>query len=188
MSLALWIVGAAVSLAAVSFYAHRRRLRGEARLVVCPGTQEFESVHLKLGMGPQSWFTDDAAQPLSECSRWPEACDCEQECRRQLANSPAACRVQSFLDVYYGERVCALCGVDVSDWSRWAGQSPGLRTPDGRALSWEEIPLRELPAHLEVDEPLCWNCSVIERVCADHPERITERPNRQASREERAEN
>jgi hypothetical protein len=188
MSIALWIVGAALVLAAVSLLAHRRRRLGEARLVVCPDSQEFESVRLKPGMSPRSWFTDDATHRLSECSRWPEACDCEQECRRQLENSSAACRVHSFLDAYYGGRVCALCGVDVSDWSPWAGQSPGLRTPDGRAFSWEEIPLRELPAHLEVDEPLCWNCSVIERVCADNPERITERPHREEARAKRTEN
>lgn len=182
MSVIVWIVATALAFALVSLLVHRRFRLREQRLVVCPETQEFEAVRLHAGAGPRNWLTDDAAHRLDDCSRWPEACDCEQDCRRQMAGAPGACRVQSYLDVYYGGRSCVLCGADVSDWARWAGQTPGLRTPDGRALSWQEIPLRELPAHLEVDDPLCWNCSVVERVVADHPERITERPARERNR------
>ncbi len=178
MTIVLWIASSALLVGLISLALLRRRHLREPRLVVCPQSREFEAI--RLVAGPASWFTDDAAHPLEECSRWPEACDCEQECRRQLANSSAACRLHSYLDLYYSDRCCVLCGADVSQSSRWAGHEPGLRSPEGRALSWEEIPLRELPAHLEVDDPLCWSCSVVERVCADHPERITERSQRRA--------
>jgi hypothetical protein len=178
MTLTLWIVAGALLVAWFSWMFYRRRRLRERRLVVCPETQEFEAIRLHPSAKPADLFAEESSLRLDECSRWPEACDCEQECRRQVSETEGACRVQTYLEAFYRGRSCVLCGANVSEWSDWADHSPGLRTPDGRAIAWQEIPLRELPAHLEVDAPLCWNCSVIERVVADHPDRITERPAR----------
>jgi hypothetical protein len=66
----------------------------------------------------------------------------------------------------------------------WFEHRPGLLTPENRAVSWEEIPAKELPTALAEDRPICSDCFLAESFREKFPERVIDDPWHKVNRRE----
>jgi len=180
MHVFLWILGlVAVAAVAVAITARWRRA-AEVRVIRCPETGEKQAVKVDPRRALTQGMSEDAIQ-LTSCSRWPERQDCDQPCRKQIAEAPDGCLVRSTLDVYYAGATCALCGKEFGDHVDWAVHEPGLLDESGHVSTWEQFPAQQIDEVLAVCQPVCWDCTQIQRLAQEHPERVTLRPHRKSA-------
>jgi hypothetical protein len=175
------IVGVAFLLswipALVVFFVARRRYSGD-RIITCPETGEAEVVRLDVRRAASTSLAGEAQMRLAWCSRWPERRECGQECLAQVEAAPDGCLVRARLESWYAGARCCLCGTSF-DRIQWFDRKPGLRSPDGRALSWDDVKSEELPALpalLSTHRPLCFNCLVAETFRQRFPDKVVDDP------------
>lgn len=175
-------LGAALAIVILYFVgmAIRGRLayRGKM-LVTCPETKEAVGVKVSSKSATLSKVAGKRDLRLSECTRWPERQDCGQECLRQIENRPEACMVQNVLAAWYEGKECAYCAKPFEN-IQWHDHKPALMSPEGKLVEWREVPVETLPEVFESHRPVCWNCLVAETFRLQHPELVTEMPERRA--------
>jgi hypothetical protein len=160
--------------ALVVFLLARRREAGE-RVITCPETLTSEVVRLDAGRAALSDLRGDKQLRLESCSRWPEKADCGQECLAEIESAPDGCLVRERLEGWYRGAECALCGMSIGPL-QWFEYRPGLLTPDRKAVSWDEIPAKDLPASLAADKPICADCLQAESFRQKFPDQALDDP------------
>jgi hypothetical protein len=159
-----------------------RRFRGRM-LVTCPETDRRAGVTVDAVHAGLTAMTGHPGLRLSTCTRWPERRDCGQECLAQAERSPEHCLVRRMLAEWYRERSCALCGkgfarVDSYDhevvW--WYDKKPALLSPDGRIVTWHDLPVETLPDVLATHRAVCWDCVIVDTLRRIRPDRVVMRP------------
>ena len=181
MTVLIWMLAlAAVAVGAVAF-AVRWRRESDVRVVRCPETGEKQAVVVDPAHAISHAARGDAERRLKSCSRWPEREDCDQPCLEQIAAAPDGCLVRSKLEAYYSGANCGICGKAFGDHVDWAVHEPGLLDADGHVTVWEEHPAQELDEILASRQPVCWDCTQIQRVAEAHPERYTVREHRRTA-------
>lgn len=155
----------------------RRRYSGE-RVITCPETLSPEVVRVDAGHAAWTELRGEKDLRLTSCSRWPEQAGCGRDCIAEIECAPDECLMRERLEGWYRDASCALCGMEIEP-IRWFNERPGLRTPDGRAKSWEEIPAREMPAALATHQPICSDCLVAESFRERFPDRFVDDPRHQ---------
>lgn len=155
-----------------------RRFRGK-RLVICPETRQpvavdVDATHAALGaMREPGW----PHLRLTTCTRWPERSDCGQECVTQIEEAPEDCLVQSVIATWYMDRSCVLCGRPLGEF-HWYEHFPAALGPEDKSLEWTSLEPERIPEVLATHRPICWNCHIVETFRREHPELVTDRPQR----------
>jgi hypothetical protein len=160
----------------------RRRDSGD-RVITCPETHTTEVVRVDSSHAAWTDLKGGKEFRLEACSRWPEKKDCAQDCVREIEHAPDGCLVRERLEAWYRGADCALCGMPIGP-VRWFEFHPGMLTPERHALSWDEIPPKDLPAALANDRPICSDCLVAESFREKFPDRVIDDPWHSVNRKE----
>jgi hypothetical protein len=158
----------------VRYLVERHRESGD-RVITCPGNQKTAVVRLDAGHAAWTDIGGERKLRLDSCSRWPERADCGRECLREVEVAPDGCLVRARLEAWYRGARCALCGLWIGSLN-WFEMRPGLLTPEGRPLSWAEIPAEELPAAMAAYRPICSDCYLAESFRDHFPDRVIDDP------------
>lgn len=153
------------------------RARGK-RLVTCPESHCVAAVELDAKGAALRTFRGGDYLCLQDCSRWPERENCGQECLTEIDKLGKGCLVRNIVGDWYKGKTCAYCHKPVDDPNEWAGHVPALFTPEGRTVSWEDVPSEKLPEVLATHQPVCWSCHIAESFRRQHPELVIDRPAR----------
>lgn len=152
------------------------RYRG-ARFVTCPENQRTEAVRVDAGEAAVSAAMGNPHLILSECTRWPELKDCDQDCLKQIEYAPEDCLVRNVVANWYKDKKCVACGTQFGE-IHWHDHPPALAGDDRRTVQWSEVPLAQLVQFLDTHDPVCWNCHIVETFRRQHPDLITHRKER----------
>jgi hypothetical protein len=180
-----FVLGVAVLVGLGVLYVFGRRLAGAwaryrgTRVVVCPENREMVAVHVDAG---HAAFSASQGRPdlrLESCTRWPEKAGCGQECLGQIESAPEACLLRNILGDWYHGKSCALCG-RAFHAIHWHDHKPGLLAPDGGILAWDSFRAEQVVDVLATHRPVCWDCRVAEHFRREHPELVTDRPERKS--------
>ena len=147
------------------------RWRG-ARLITCPENQRVAGVEIDAS---RAALHGKSGLILKNCSRWPDKRNCEQECIRQIENSPDGCLVRNTLARWYEDKQCVYCGLPLGQIN-WHEHKPALMTPQGQTREWHDVRPEQVPDVLATHRPVCWNCHIVETFRKEHPELVVERP------------
>jgi hypothetical protein len=156
------------------YFFERRRDSGD-RVITCPETRNTEVVRVDAGHAAWTDLRGEKELRLESCSRWPERADCGQECLAQIERAPDGCLVRERLEAWYRDAECALCGMSIGP-PQWFEYRPGLRSPEGRVLSWEEVSSRRLDQTLATYQPICSDCQLAESFRERFPDRVLDDP------------
>jgi hypothetical protein len=173
-----WIVGIALVITGVVAGIRLYRRYTQSRLISCPETGKPEGVQLDAAHGLKESLRGHHEMRLRSCTRWPERQDCDQACLSQITEAPDGCSVRSILDEWYAGKVCVLCGRQFGAQINWYDHQPAFLDKERHVRRWEEIDAPALLDALESCEPVCWDCAMVGKVYDEHPELITERPDR----------
>jgi hypothetical protein len=171
ITVAVILLGATIIWCALAAW---KRYRGN-RVIVCPENHQVAAVQVDAVKAAVTGIAHPPVLRLNQCSRWPEKRNCGQECLRQIEAQPDTCLVRNILADWYKGKTCAYCG-SALDKIDWLENRPGLRTPDGRQLSWEQFPPESVYEVLATHEPVCYNCHIAEKFRCEHPELVIDRP------------
>ncbi len=149
------------------------RFRGK-RVIVCPETGKPAAVEVDAGHAALTALPHPVLR-LESCTRWPERKGCGQVCLDQIEASPEDCLVVNMLTRWYQERSCAYCGKPF-ETIHWHDHKPALLNPDGRTVTWAQVPPEQVPEVLKTHRPVCWNCHGAETFRREHPDLVTDRP------------
>jgi len=152
------------------------RFRG-TRVVVCPENRETVAVAVDAAHAAWTAPQGSAELRLSDCTRWPEKARCGQECLGQIEAAPEACRLQALLAEWYRARTCVYCGRAFPQ-IHWHDHKPALLAPTGTLVGWGDFRPEQVLDVLATHKPVCWGCHVLEQFRRDHPDLVTERPER----------
>lgn len=181
MSVLIWMIALGLVVVAAVAFALRWRRESDVRVVECPETGEKHAVVVDPAHAISHALRGDADRHLESCSRWPERQDCDQPCLEQIAKAPDGCFVRSRLERYYASANCAICGKDFGDHVDWAVHEPGLLDAEGHVTVWEQYPPQSLDEVLAERQPVCWDCTQIQRVAEAQPGRFTVREHRHSA-------
>jgi hypothetical protein len=166
-----------VTAAGYAFYRWVARPYSEyrgARVVTCPETGKPVGVALDAKRAVLTALAGKRVFRLDDCTRWPERAGCGQECLAEIEAAPHDCLVRVRLGDWYGGKSCALCREPFGT-IRWAEAKPGLLSPEGAALFWEDVPPEQLPETLATHRPVCCDCVVAERFRQRFGDLVTDR-------------
>jgi hypothetical protein len=152
------------------------RYRG-TRIVVCPESREMVAVRVDAAHAALSAPQGRPELRLEACTRWPERQGCGQECLGQIESAPEACLLRSILADWYHDKDCAFCGRAIGA-VRWHDHKPALAAPDGRLVAWNGFRPEQVIDVLASHKPVCWDCHLAETFRREHPELVTDRPER----------
>jgi hypothetical protein len=194
MTTVLYLLLAAVVLAGAWRLAHvYRRARG-TRVITCPETKRSAAVELDQAEATVTGFLGRPHLQLQNCSRWPERQGCDQACLAQIESAPEDCLLGTIVRRFYEAKTCAYCAKPFGT-IHWHDRKPGLRSPEGRLLQWNQVLAEE--AHvgewsevfaehifevLKTHQPVCWDCLMIESFRQRFPDRVVEVPPRPGPR------
>src|SRR5215471_17574448 len=84
------------------------KFRGQ-RLVTCPETEKAARVRIAAGHAAMDALVGRRRLRLSDCSRWPERRNCEQDCLSQIEAAPEDCLVWNIVSRWYEAQSCVYC-------------------------------------------------------------------------------
>ena len=148
--------------------------RGE-RLVRCPETNEYAAVDVDAARAAVGAVVGRPTFRLAHCTRWPERQGCEQACLEQILAAPDGRLVRWMVAKWYRGRTCVFCRQPVRS-IEVPGHVAALRSAEGATIDWKSVPAVQLPATLAKDQPVCWNCHIVEKFRREYPHLIVERP------------
>jgi hypothetical protein len=152
------------------------RYRG-TRVVVCP--ENGQRVAVEVDAPHAAWTAPQGHSDvrLADCTRWPEKAGCGQECLAQIEAAPHGCRLQALLAEWYRDRPCVYCGRLIRE-IRWHDHRPALRSPAGELVAWSDFRAEQVLEVLATHRAVCWGCYTLEQFRRDHPDLVTDRPER----------
>lgn len=150
------------------------KYRGQ-RVITCPETLEPAAVHVD-ALKAAHWaaISGDSVLRLDQCSRWPEKAGCGQECLSQIQTNPESCAVSTIVSNWYAGKSCSFCAKPIGPIA-WHERPPAVKATTGEIREWKDIPPAELPAVFATHEPVCFNCSLSERMLIEHPDLVVSR-------------
>ena len=156
------------------FLSTYRRYRGQ-RIITCPENVRPASVRVN-ALRAAHWaaISGDTVLRLSQCSRWPEKAGCGQECLGQIQTDPESCAVSTIVSNWYDGKHCVFCDVEVGAIV-WHERPPAVRSSAGEIREWKDIPAEQLPEVFATHAPVCFNCSLTERMLNEHPDLVISR-------------
>ena len=149
----------------------------DPRVVVCPENRKVVAVAVDAAHAALSAPQGHPELRLEDCTRWPEKAGCGQDCLSQIESSPEGCRVRSILADWYRDKSCAFCQRPFGE-IHWHDRKPALMASDGKFVEWAAFRPEQIMGILPVHKPVCWDCFQAESFRRDHPELVTERPQR----------
>jgi len=149
------------------------RYRG-TRVITCPETREPAAVEVDSRHAAATAALGDIDLRLKHCSRWPEKKDCGQECLLQIEISPEECLLRNIIARWYRDKSCVLCGKPFGEIN-WFDHKPAIIDDNAVTHEWGEIAPEKVPAAMETNLPVCWDCHVAETLRRISPELVTER-------------
>lgn len=156
--------------------ATRQMLKYRGRmLVTCPETRKPAAVKIATARAGLRAFFGKSKVDLSDCSRWPERADCQQDCICQVEDDPESHRVWTMASRWYAGRKCVYCHKPFAALSH-VDRRPALRDPDGGTIEWTELPEEMLPEALAKCQPVCWSCHIAQTYRREHPDQVVDRP------------
>lgn len=170
---ALVVVFLAVRLARTYF-----RMRG-TRVVTCPENHHKAGVELDARGAALSGVLHAPDLRLQSCTRWPERQACGRECLREIAQAGESCLLRAILAGWYQGKSCALCGQAFGEID-WAARKPGLMTPEGTMLRWQQVDPERIDETMATHSPVCFTCHVTGTFVREHPDIVTDRSSRRA--------
>jgi hypothetical protein len=144
-------------------------------LVTCPETRKPAAVKVGLWRAIRTSLFGKAHVELCECTRWPEAAKCEQDCLFQVERYPEDHRVWNVAKSWFEGKTCVYCGKPIQVLSH-TNQFPALLNAEKKTILWDELPPEKLPEAFASCKPVCGNCHTIESLIREQPERVTFRP------------
>jgi hypothetical protein len=133
-----------------------RNFRG-TRIVTCPETGKKTAIALNAWKAAlPAAFGKMPVLQLIDCSRWPEACGCDERCLSQVTLAPHETLLRSILEERYQAQNCAFCGDSFQRDSRTMVRA--LVSSDGSVIDVVEIPPDRIEELVASHEPVCVRC------------------------------
>lgn len=123
--------------------------------VLCPETRNPSAVRLDTSHAVKTFFTNVEELRISECERWPERADCQQDCLLQIDTKPVI--LERTLAKFYEGKLCARCNA-VLTRNDWEHGSFAMVNINNVYIPAAKIPLSEMPMTLDGYRPLCRIC------------------------------
>jgi len=156
----------------VAAWRARRQLAG-VRIVTCPETGTHEAVTFDRRHAAMTAMVHDQADvKLKSCTRWSERGPCDQPCLADAISPDAT--TEHIVSQWATGKTCVYCHKPLRE-SPVVGHHVALRSPDGVTTEWPEVPPKRLTEALASDQPVCWDCHVVETFRRVHPELVTDR-------------
>ena len=144
-------------------------------LVTCPETLEPAAVKVDLIYATLAFLLPGMQLRLSDCSRWPERKDCDQDCLVQLERDPRGHRVWTVASHWFEGKNCAYCQRPIERLSH-LDRSPAVVGAENITAEWNKIPAEKLPEKFSTARPVCWDCHIAETLVREHPDLVVHRP------------
>lgn len=144
------------------------------RVITCPETRRPAGVEVDV---THAALTAAIAYPdlrLRSCSRWPERKDCGQECLLQVELGPQDCLLRNILINWYADKHCVSCGRLFGEIHLY-DHKPALLSPEGKTVTWSEVPPERVPDVLTTHFPICWDCHILQTFEREYPDMIVDR-------------
>ncbi|HSE50185.1 MAG TPA: hypothetical protein VLA96_13345 [Terriglobales bacterium] len=175
-----WLIFTLAAFAAAVLYAAARALhtyyhwRG-TRLVVCPETRDYASVTINAKQAALKSLEGKNYLRLEDCNRWQEREKCAEPCLNQIVESADGCLVRTYVDNFYRGKHCAICRKPFLDVG-WTEHLPAAIDDNGNTVTWDRVPVPQLPKFLTSHMPVCWDCHVAATFRRQHSDMVTDRP------------
>lgn len=144
-----------VGIFVVELFVARRRLR-EVRIVRCPAVARPAALRLHAGRAAvEEALGREPELAVEDCTRWPRAKGCDQQCLEQLAANPDEATLAHRVHSWMAERVCSACGESLDETKL---EEIFLVSPLGTRFEWDELPPDWLAEAIESWQPLCGGC------------------------------
>ena len=151
------------------------KFRGR-RLITCPETRTPVAVDVDLKRTAYSAVRSGKPDlRLSNCSRWPERQDCDQDCVLQIRMAPEEGRIRKILAEFYNGKNCVFCGRSFAAQGLVFDHKPALLGADGVTVEWTDVSPEELPGALATHTPVCWNCHISETFRREFSDLVVDR-------------
>jgi hypothetical protein len=144
-------------------------------LVTCPETLKPAAVEVGLARAAWASVVGHMKLRLSDCSRWPERSDCDQDCLIQVERDPEGHRVWTIAAHWFEGKKCAYCGKPIQPLSH-LDRRPAVVGSEKLTAQWDEIPAEKLPEAFSSARPVCWGCHMTETFIREHPDLVVFRP------------
>src|SRR5215468_5765754 len=143
------------------------KLRGQ-RLVTCPETEKAARVRIAAGHAAMDALVGRRRLRLSDCSRWPERRNCEQDCLSQIEAAPEDCLVWNIVSRWSPYHYKKKCHKPFKQMNH-IDHRPALMNVDLKTVEWDEIVAEKLPEVLASHWPVRWNCHIAQTFWREHP-------------------
>ena len=167
----------AVMVVATAYFVTRfhqvRRFQGKM-LVTCPETKKPAAVKIATWRATAAALVGRRQLELSNCSRWPERGDCEQDCICQIRLDPEGHRVWTIASRWYEGKKCVYCQKRIEKVSHF-DYSPALLNAERKTFEWDRLPTEQLPEALWGCQPVCWSCHMTETFLREHADLVVMR-------------
>lgn len=167
------VVTVYVGMALVAWF----RMRGK-RVVTCPETHKAETVEVDAVEAALSAVWEDSRLQLKTCSRWPERAGCDQGCVAQIQIAPHDTLATAILAQYFSGKTCGVCHRGIEPVHAGTPHPGVLDTTTGSLVAWEDMKATEIGDRGTEIVPVCANCIVTESFRRQHPDLVTDRPER----------
>ena len=144
-------------------------------LVTCPETRKPAAVKVGMWRAIRTSMFGKPHMELCECSRWPEAGKCEQDCMFQVQRYPEEHRVWNVAAAWFEGKKCVFCGKPIRSLSHM-DQYPALLNDKNVTIEWDDLPAEKLPEAFDKYKAVCADCHTLETLIREQPERVTFRP------------
>lgn len=144
-------------------------------LVTCPETHEPAAVKVNVVRAAVKAIAGRQGLELSDCSRWPERKECDQDCLEQVERDPENHRVWTIAAHWYAGKKCVYCRKPIEKLSHF-DRSPALLDRERNTAEWDHLPAETLPGSFSRDLPVCWSCHIAQTFLREHPDLVVYRP------------
>jgi hypothetical protein len=155
------ILGGTSALVSLVRFARTWKQARGVRLITCPETRRPAAVRLDALDAGLAAAVSERSLHLRSCTRWPEKRNCNQACLSQIVAAADGCLARARVAQWYTGKSCVFCHKPIEALTR-IDRRPGLLTPDGLTMEWDDAPIEMLPDVFETHQPVCWSCHVSE--------------------------
>lgn len=173
--IALLLIVAAFVIRRLLFATRAWKFRG-LMLVTCPENQKPAAVKVATVRAAAHEFVNRGRLELNDCSRFHGKPDCDQDCLREIEDSPEAHRVWNIASQWFAGKQCVYCHKPIEPPSHIDHAPALMRMADRKAIEWTRLPAEELPHAFAECVPVCWSCHMMETFLRKFPERAVVRP------------
>lgn len=145
-------------------------------LVTCPENHKPAAVKVATARAALHEFIKRGHLELGDCSRFHGRPDCDQDCLREIEDSPAEHRVWNIASQWFQGKQCVYCHKPIEPPSHIDHAPALMRIVDRKTVEWKNLPAEELPNAFAECVPVCWSCHMTETFLRKFPEKAVVRP------------